>query len=496
MNKTSDLIPEKHIIKDFIIDKIESEVDLKKAKTSTGGYSELYGAGYSTNKDTVQEIRNASNNMGETLKKIAKEIHLPTTQTKGHFNFGAGVQINGKDFLFKAPSAFVEKTNYLGRESIIFSADCVEDYKKSPVIIEIIRLNMPKNCTAEELKAKQRAGAKSTGREFKEILLDEHIASVMTEHRKNMAVISRISIVREDKKELINLIITVNEKIENFDEISKRIYLSFYFTDVNRDFKNDVRVYNGNKNVEQSKKNIYKTIENSVIKEDNTQKNVKQIEKAINQDELQSVEILVQPQKVDKTYKEKATHIITNKTISQENIKTETKEKEIAKEIIKEKIEPKINYDFSSFTQINGEDYVFKAPPIFTVLSNHFGREKIAFCREFSNDYRKSPVIIEVTRTKLPEYLTLEQIKSRQKAGAKLTDREYKDLIINERIACITIENKENAPVINRVSIIKKDKKEMLNLTIIIDKNIKNHDEITKKIYFSFYFTEYGKYKN
>ncbi len=200
-------------------------------KHTTGGYSEMYAAGYSSNEDVVLEIRNASNNMGEELKKIAEKIELPTTQKKGYLNFGAGFQIIGKDYVFNAPSAFVSQSDYMGRELIVFSADCKDDFRKSPVTIEIARVKLPKKLTAQELKKRQKAGAKITGRKYKELVVNEAYASLVTENIENMPVVNRLSVLKKSGKEILNLIITIKNDIENYDEITKRIYFSFYFTE-------------------------------------------------------------------------------------------------------------------------------------------------------------------------------------------------------------------------------------------------------------------------
>ncbi|MGN0551611.1 MAG: hypothetical protein ACI4I4_07200 [Acutalibacteraceae bacterium] len=209
-------------------DKDENE---KKAKKGTCGYSERYGGGYSTSENITPEIRDAANNMGSELRAIAKKMGVEITQKKGYFNFGAGIQIHGEDYILNIPTAFEYKTNYFSRELIAYSKDCAEDYRQSPVIIEIERVKLPFVLTAEELFSRQKTGAELTGRKYKELSINGLTLTMTTEKRENFPLVNRLAILKPDGKELFNLIITFRGDIENADEVTKRIYFSFYFTD-------------------------------------------------------------------------------------------------------------------------------------------------------------------------------------------------------------------------------------------------------------------------
>lgn len=202
----------------------------KEQKRGTCGYSERYGGGYSTSANITPEIRDAANNMGSGLKSLAEEMGLTITQKKGYFNFGAGIQVHGSDYIMNIPTAFLYKTDFFSRELIAYSKDCQEDYRQSPVIIELERVKLQQALTAQELSARQQAGAQITGRAFKELTVNGVCATMTTEQRENFPLINRLAILKPGGRELFNLIITFNGAIENTDEVTKRIYFSFYIT--------------------------------------------------------------------------------------------------------------------------------------------------------------------------------------------------------------------------------------------------------------------------
>lgn len=200
-------------------------------KKGTCGYSERYGGGYSTSSNITPEIRDAANHMGSGLKSLAQQMGLTLTQNEGYFNFGAGIQVHGKDYIINIPTAFTYKTGLYSREMTAYSSDCEEDYRQSPVIIELERVALPAVLTEQELRDRQKAGAEITGRDYKELSVNGAAATMTTENRENFPVINRLSILKKNGKELFNLIITFRPDIENTDEITKRLYFSFYILD-------------------------------------------------------------------------------------------------------------------------------------------------------------------------------------------------------------------------------------------------------------------------
>lgn len=200
-------------------------------KKGTCGYSERYGGGYSTSSNITPEIRDAANHMGSGLKSLAREMGLALTQNEGYFNFGAGIQVHGKDYIINIPTAFTYKAGLYSRELIAYSSDCEEDYRQSPVIIELERVTLPAVLTAQELSERQKAGAVITGRDFKELVINGAYAAMTSETRENFPVINRLAILKKSGEALFNLIITFRPEIENTDEITKRLYFSFYILD-------------------------------------------------------------------------------------------------------------------------------------------------------------------------------------------------------------------------------------------------------------------------
>lgn len=98
------------------------------------------------------------------------------------------------------------------------------------MIIELERVKLQQALTAQELSARQQAGAQITGRAFKELTVNGVCATMTTEQRENFPLINRLAILKPGGHELFNLIITFNGAIENTDEVTKRIYFSFYIT--------------------------------------------------------------------------------------------------------------------------------------------------------------------------------------------------------------------------------------------------------------------------
>lgn len=200
-------------------------------KKGTCGYSERYGGGYSTSSNITPEIRDAANHMGSGLKSLAQQMGLKLTQNEGYFNFGAGIQVHGKDYILNIPTAFAYRTDFHSRELVAYSADCEEDYRRSPVIIELERAKLPSVITPEELSLRQKAGAEITGRDFKELKVNGAAAVMTCENREHFPKICRLAILKKNGKELFHMVITFRPDIENTDEITKRLYFSFYLLD-------------------------------------------------------------------------------------------------------------------------------------------------------------------------------------------------------------------------------------------------------------------------
>ena len=217
--------------KESIPPQIPGKTPEQAEKKGTCGYSERYGGGYSTSSNITPEIRDAANHMGSGLYSLAQQMGLKLTQNEGYFNFGAGIQVHGKDYILNIPTAFAYRTDFHSRELIAYSADCEEDYRQSPVIIELERVKMPAVLTPEELSLRQKAGAEMTGRDFKELKVNGAAAVMISENREHFPKIYRIAVLKKSGNELFHLIITFRPEIENTDEITKRLYFSFYLLD-------------------------------------------------------------------------------------------------------------------------------------------------------------------------------------------------------------------------------------------------------------------------
>lgn len=124
------------------------------------------------------------------------------TQNEGYFNFGAGIQVHGKDYILNIPTAFAYRTDFHSRELIAYSADCEEDYRQSPVIIELERVKLPAVLTPEELSLRQKAGAEMTGRDFKELKVNGAAAVMISENREHFPKIYRIAVLKKRERAL------------------------------------------------------------------------------------------------------------------------------------------------------------------------------------------------------------------------------------------------------------------------------------------------------
>lgn len=199
-------------------------------KVGTGGYSERYGGGYCAGSYVAPEIRDAANYLSDEMKKQAAEIGIDLTQSSGYLNFGAGIQIHMSDYVITIPTAFEWKKDYYNREIIAYSCDCAEDIYSSPLVIELERVKLLKPLVQAELEERQKCAAVLTGADFEVVDLDRKKAILVTEKIDDTKMLKRIFVLNKEGIEVMKLNLTFLSKIENIDEITKRIYFSLYFS--------------------------------------------------------------------------------------------------------------------------------------------------------------------------------------------------------------------------------------------------------------------------
>ncbi len=207
----------------------EEEKKPEGPKSSTGGYSERYGGGYASGSCVAPEIRDAANNLSDEMKKQAEKMGIKLTQSSGYLNFGAGIQIHKPDYVITVPTAFEWREDFQSREITAYSRDCADDIYSSPLLLEAARVKLVKPMTENELELRQKAAAEITESELSVIELYGIKIFLATDDNDTTKRIYRITALIKDGAEIFTLKLTFSRKIDNADEITKRIYYSLHF---------------------------------------------------------------------------------------------------------------------------------------------------------------------------------------------------------------------------------------------------------------------------
>ncbi len=144
-------------------------------------------------------------------------------------------------------------------------------------------------------------------------------------------------------------------------------------------------------------------------------------------------------------------------------------------------------FNFGAGIQVQKDDYVMRIPTAFEFKENFHSRDLIAYSTDCNENIKNSALLIEVERNNLNTKMTKEELALRQKAGAKITNRKYSEIIVNDYFATFTSQETESSTIVNRICILKNEN-ELLNIILTFKSDIENIDEVTKRIYFSFYF--------
>ena len=404
-----------------------------KPKVTTGGYSERYGGGYGEGSYVAPEIRDAANCISEEMKKQAKELGIDLKQKSGYLNFGAGIQIHMPDYVITVPTAFEWKCGINGRDITAYSRDCADDIDTSPLVLELERIKLMKPLTQEELLIRQQNATELIGGTLETAPLDYSEAIIVTDKMSDERLVKRVFVLVNDGFEIFSLKLTFLRKIDNIDEITKRVYYSLFM--------------------------IKKPAEEQAEKQ-NEKSTEKQTEK---QNEKQTEKPAEKPS-------EKPT----------EELGIELKKKSV-------------RLNFGAGIQIHMPDYVIAVPDAFEWKCGMNGRDFTAYSAGCAADIDASPLVIELARAKLMNPFTEEEFFIRQKNAAQLLGGTIETAQLDFAKAIIVTFRMSDERLVIRVFVLVNDGYEMFSLQLTFLGEVDNTDEIAKRIYYSLYISQTEK---
>ncbi len=407
---------------------------------TTGGYSERYGGGYCEGSYVAPEIRDAANCISEEMKKQAKELGIDLKQKSGYLNFGAGIQIHMPDYVITIPTAFEWKTDFRACDVVAYSRDCADDIDTSPLVLELERIKLMKPLAQEELFIRQQNAAKLIGGTIETAPLDYSEAIIVTDKLSDERLVKRVFVLVNGGFEIFSLKLTFLRRIDNIDEITKRIYYSLFMI----------------------KKPVEKQAE---------MQGEKQIEKSAEKQTEKRAE--KQTEKQAEKQREKQT----------EELEIEQKRESVY-------------LNFGAGIQIHMPDYVITIPDAFEWKCGMNGRDFTAYSKDCAADIDTSPLVIELARTGLLTPFTEEEFFIRQQNAAELIGGTIETAQLDFAKAIIVTFRKSDERLVKRVFILVNEGYEMFSLQLTFLGEIDNTDEITKRIYYSLYISQTGKNKN
>ena len=425
-------------------------------KVTTGGYSERYGGGYCEGSYVAPEIRDAANCISEEMKKQAKELGVDLKQKSGYLNFGAGIQIHMPDYVITIPTAFEWKTDFRACDVVAYSRDCADDIDTSPLVLELERIKLMKPLAQEELFIRQQNAAEFIGGTIETAPLDYSEAIIVTDKLSDERLVKRVFVLVNGGFEIFSLKLTFLRRIDNIDEITKRIYYSLFMI----------------------KKPVEKQAE---------MQGEKQIEKSA--------------EKQTEKQAEKRAEKQTEKQAEKQSEKSAEKqaEKQTEKQTEELEIEQKresVYLNFGAGIQIHMPDYVITIPDAFEWKCGMNGRDFTAYSKDCAADIDTSPLVIELARTGLLTPFTEEEFFIRQQNAAELIGGTIETAQLDFAKAIIVTFRMSDERLVKRVFVLVNEGYEMFSLQLTFLGEIDNTDEITKRIYYSLYISQTGKNKN
>ena len=433
-------------------------------KVTTGGYSERYGGGYCEGSYVAPEIRDAANCISEEMKKQAKELGVDLKQKSGYLNFGAGIQIHMPDYVITIPTAFEWKTDFRACDVVAYSRDCADDIDTSPLVLELERIKLMKPLAQEELLIRQQNAAKLIGGTIETAPLDYSEAIIVTDKLSDERLVKRVFVLVNGGFEIFSLKLTFLRRIDNIDEITKRIYYSLFM--IKKPVEKQAEM--------QGEKQIEKSAEKQTEKRAEKQTEKQAEKRAEKQTEKQAEK---QSEKSAEKQAEKQTE-------------KQTEELEI------EQKRESVYLNFGAGIQIHLPDYVITIPDAFEWKCGMNGRDFTAYSKDCAADIDTSPLVIELARTGLLTPFTEEEFFIRQQNAAELIGGTIETAQLDFAKAIIVTFRMSDERLVKRVFILVNEGYEMFSLQLTFLGEIDNTDEITKRIYYSLYISQTGKNKN
>ena len=433
-------------------------------KVTTGGYSERYGGGYCEGSYVAPEIRDAANCISEEMKKQAKELGVDLKQKSGYLNFGAGIQIHMPDYVITIPTAFEWKTDFRACDVVAYSRDCADDIDTSPLVLELERIKLMKPLAQEELFIRQQNAAKLIGGTIETAPLDYSEAIIVTDKLSDERLVKRVFVLVNGGFEIFSLKLTFLRRIDNIDEITKRIYYSLFM--IKKPVEKQAEM--------QGEKQIEKSAEKQTEKRAEKQTEKQAEKRAEKQTEKQAEK---QSEKSAEKQAEKQTE-------------KQTEELEI------EQKRESVYLNFGAGIQIHMPDYVITIPDAFEWKCGMNGRDFTAYSKDCAADIDTSPLVIELARTGLLTPFTEEEFFIRQQNAAELIGGTIETAQLDFAKAIIVTFRMSDERLVKRVFILVNEGYEMFSLQLTFLGEIDNTDEITKRIYYSLYISQTGKNKN
>lgn len=163
--------------------------------------------------------------------------------------------------------------------------------------------------------------------------------------------------------------------------------------------------------------------------------------------------------------------------------------KQKAKEIGIELTQKRGYLNFGAGIQIHMPDYVITVPTAFEWKKDYNNREITAFSRDCSEDIFSSPLVLEIERVKLVKPMTEQELEQRQKNAAELIGGIFETVKLDRAKAVVITDKIDDTKILKRIFVLLSGGNEIFKLTLTFAKEIDNIDEITKRIYFSLYFS-------
>ena len=465
-------------------------------KVTTGGYSERYGGGYCEGSYVAPEIRDAANCISEEMKKQAKELGIDLKQKSGYLNFGAGIQIHMPDYVITIPTAFEWKTDFRACDVVAYSRDCADDIDTSPLVLELERIKLMKPLAQEELFIRQQNAAKLIGGTIETAPLDYSEAIIVTDKLSDERLVKRVFVLVNGGFEIFSLKLTFLRRIDNIDEITKRIYYSLFM--IKKPVEKQAEMQGENQIEKSAEKQTEKQTEKQAEKQ--TEKRAeKQTEKQAEKQAEKQTENSAEKQAEKQTEKraEKQTEKQAEKQAEKqtENSAEKQAEKQTEELEIEQKRES-VYLNFGAGIQIHMPDYVITIPDAFEWKCGMNGRDFTAYSKDCAADIDASPLVIELARTGLLTPFTEEEFFIRQQNAAELIGGTIETAQLDFAKAIIVTFRKSDERLVKRVFVLVNEGYEMFSLQLTFLGEIDNTDEITKRIYYSLYISRTGKNKN